>query len=169
MTIALAGNPNSGKTCLFNAITGARQHVGNYPGVTVEKKEGIRNYKGRRLNVVDLPGTYSLSAYSADEIIVRNFILDERPDVVISVVDSTNIERHLYLVTQLIELRVPLVIALNMSDLAEQRGIIFDIELLSRLLHAPIVPTVGTTGRGLSELLDAAIAVADNPPSVPED
>ncbi len=169
ITVALVGNPNSGKTCVFNAITGARQHVGNYPGVTVEKKEGVRNHKGRRMNVADLPGTYSLSAYSAEEIIVRNFIIDERPDVVVSVVDSTNIERHLYLVSQLIELQAPLVVALNMADLAEQRGTLFDIELLSRLLHAPVIHTVGTTGRGIEELLDAAVAVAEHPQHMPDD
>jgi len=167
ITIALAGNPNSGKTCVFNALTGARQHVGNYPGVTVEKKEGYRTYKGQRMRIVDLPGTYSLSAYSAEELIVRNFIMDERPDVVVDILDSSNIERHLYLTTQLIELQAPLVLALNMSDVAERNGVKFDTELLSKLLHAPAVQTVGTSGKGADALLEAAIEIAQAPREVP--
>jgi ferrous iron transport protein B len=169
ITIALAGNPNSGKTSIFNALTGARQHVGNYPGVTVEKKEGSLIYNGRCIKVVDLPGTYSLAAYSAEEIVARNFIIDERPDVVVDIVDCTNIERNLYLTTQLIELRVPLVIVLNMADVAQRKGMLFDIELLSQLLKAPIVQTIGTSGRGIERLLEAAIATARYPQSIPSD
>ncbi len=154
---ALAGNPNSGKTSIFNMLTGARQHVGNYPGVTVEKKEGICKYAGVEITFVDLPGTYSLSAYSIEELVARNFVIEERPDVVVDIIDASNIERHLYLATQLIEMNVPLVLAFNMSDMAEQRGLKFDIEQLSKLLEAAIVPTIGNKGKGKTELLDAIV------------
>jgi ferrous iron transport protein B len=160
LTVALAGNPNSGKSSLFNLLTGARQHVANYPGVTVEKKEGYCRHKDCHITVVDLPGTYSLTAYSTEELIARNFILDERPDVVVHVVDASNIERNLYLGTQLIEMEAPLVFAFNMSDLAKRRGLEFDLEQLSRLLEARIVPTVGNKGEGRTGLLDAIIATA---------
>jgi ferrous iron transport protein B len=158
--IALAGNPNSGKTTVFNAMTGAHQHVGNYPGVTVEIKEGACRYEGVKISVVDLPGTYSLSAYSAEELVARNFIFDEHPDVVVDVVDSSNIERNLYLATQLLEMNAPLVLAFNMSDVAKQRGLVFDIDMLSRLLGAPIVTMVGSKGEGIDELLRAVVAAA---------
>jgi ferrous iron transport protein B len=160
LTIALAGNPNSGKTTVFNAITGARQHVGNYPGVTVEKKTGSTTHGDIRLDVVDLPGTYSLTAYSIEEVVSRNFLLDEKPDVVIDIVDSSNLERNLYLATQLMELGVPLVLAFNMSDVAASRGFNIDEDKLSELLGVPIVNTVGHKGKGISELLDAALAAA---------
>ena len=155
--VALAGNPNSGKTSIFNMLTGARQHIGNYPGVTVEKKEGICKYKGYEITVVDLPGTYSLTAYSIEELIARNFIIEEQPDVVVDIVDTSNIERNLYLATQLIEMDVPLVLAFNMSDIARQKGLSFDIEQLSGFLEARIVPTVGNKGKGKIELLDAIV------------
>jgi len=160
ITIALAGNPNSGKSSLFNSLTGARQHVANYPGVTVERKEGYCRHKGYEIKVVDLPGTYSLTAYSAEELIARRYILEEGPDVVVDVVDASNIERNLYLGTQLIEMDAPLVFAFNMSDLAKQRGLEFNLEQLSRLLEARIVPTVGNKGEGRIALLDAVIAAA---------
>ncbi len=160
ITVAIAGNPNSGKTTIFNMLTGARQHVGNYPGVTVEKKEGLRKYAGYEMTVVDLPGTYSLTAYSIEELVARNFIIDEQPDVVVDIVDASNIERNLYLATQLIEMNVPLVLAFNMSDIAEQKGLLFDIEQLSELLEAAIVPTVGNKGKGKVELLDAIVETA---------
>lgn len=160
ITVALAGNPNSGKTTIFNMLTGAHQHVGNYPGVTVEKKEGLCRYKAHEITVVDLPGTYSLTAYSIEELVARNFIIDEQPDVVVDIVDASNIERNLYLATQLIEMNVPLVLAFNMSDIAKQRGMVFDIEQLSRLLQASIVPTVGNKAKGKTELLDAIIETA---------
>jgi len=160
ITVAMAGNPNSGKTSIFNMLTGAHQHVGNYPGVTVEKKEGRCKYKGYEITVVDLPGTYSLTAYSIEELVARNFIVEEQPDVVVDIVDASNIERNLYLATQLIELNVPLVLAFNMSDIAKQRGLVFDIEQLSRLLEAAIVPTVGNKGKGKAELLDAIVKTA---------
>ena len=161
ISIALAGNPNSGKTTVFNALTGARQQVGNYPGVTVEKKEGICRYKGREIRVVDLPGTYSLTAYSVEEVVARNFILDERPDVVVDIVDSSNIERNLYLATQLMEMNVRLVLAFNMSDIAENKGLQFDIELLSKLLGVRIIETVGNKRKGIFELVDAIFEVLD--------
>ena len=157
---ALVGNPNSGKSSLFNMITGSHQHVGNYPGVTVERKEGYCTHDGYEIQFVDLPGTYSLTAYSAEEIITRRFILEEGPDVVVDVVDASNIERNLYLGTQLIEMGVPLVLAFNMSDLAKRRGLEFDLEQLSLLLEARIVPTVGNKGEGGDALLDAIVQTA---------
>jgi len=162
--IALTGNPNVGKTTLFNALTGSRQHVGNWPGVTVEKKTGKVSRNGCEFEVVDLPGTYSLTAYSADEVIARDFILDEKPDVVVQVVDATNLERNLYLTTQLAELRTPLVIALNMADMAEAQGNPIDYRKLSGFLEIPIVRTVGTRGEGLQDLLDAAVKEAKTSP-----
>ena len=162
ITAALAGNPNSGKTSIFNQLTGARQHVGNYPGVTVEKKQGICRYKDYEITFVDLPGTYSLTAYTTEELVARNFIIDEHPDVVVDIIDASGIERNLYLATQLIELNVPLVMAFNMSDIAEQKGMVFDIEQLSRLLEAKIVKTVGNKGKGKTELLDAIIETAEH-------
>jgi ferrous iron transport protein B len=160
ITVAIAGNPNSGKTTIFNMLTGTRQHVGNYPGVTVEKKEGLCRYKGYEITFVDLPGTYSLTAYSIEELIARNFIIDEQPDVVVDIVDASNIERNLYLATQLIEMNVPLVLAFNMSDIAKQKGMVFDIEQLSKLLQSPIVLTVGNKAVGRTELLDTIIDTA---------
>jgi ferrous iron transport protein B len=160
ITVALAGNPNSGKSSLFNMLTGAHQHVGNYPGVTVEKKQGYCRHRGHVITVVDLPGTYSLTAYSTEELVARRFLLEDRPDVVVDVVDASNIERNLYLGTQLIELDAPLVFAFNMSDVAKRRGLEFDLEQLSRLLEARIVPTVGNKGEGRMALLDAVIETA---------
>ena len=161
ITVALAGNPNSGKTSIFNMLTGARQHVGNYPGVTVEKKEGLYRYAGYEIKFVDLPGTYSLTAYSIEELLARNFIIEQQPDVVVDIVDASNIERNLYLATQLIEMNAPLVLAFNMSDIAKQKGLIFDTEQLSRLLEAKIVPTVGNKGKGKTKLLNAIIETAE--------
>ncbi len=155
--VALAGNPNSGKTTIFNELTGARQHVGNYPGVTVERKEGFLHHGDIELQIVDLPGTYSLTAYSAEELVARNFIIDEKPDVVVDILDTSNLERNLYLAVQLMELGVPLVLAFNMSDMAKARGYEFDIEKLSRFFGARIVQTVGHKGAGMKELFDAII------------
>ncbi len=158
--IALAGNPNSGKTTIFNAITGARQHVANYAGVTVERKEGYFKKNGADVVVVDLPGTYSLTAYSVEEKVARDFLLDERPDVVVNVVDASNLERNLYLTVQLMELGLPVVIALNMTDVAKSRGVEIDIPRLSALLGIPIVATVGTKSQGVESLVETALAVA---------
>jgi ferrous iron transport protein B len=165
ITVALAGNPNSGKTTVFNMLTGARQHVGNYPGVTVEKKQGLCRYDEYEMTFVDLPGTYSLTAYSIEELVARAFLVDERPDVVVDVVDSSNLERNLYLATQLMEMNVPLVLAFNMSDIARQKGLLFDIRQLSRLLKAAIVRTVGNKGKGKIALLDAVVETAGRPPT----
>ncbi len=160
ITIALAGNPNSGKTTLFNSLTGSRQHVGNYPGVTVEKKAGTCRFGDTDVTFVDLPGTYSLTAYSVEELVARNFIIHEKPDVVVDVIDASNLERNLYLALQVMELGVPVVLAFNMSDVARDRGFDFDLELLSSLLGAPIVPTVGHKNIGIQELLAAAVRIA---------
>jgi ferrous iron transport protein B len=157
ITIALAGNPNSGKTTIFNNLTGARQHVGNYPGVTVERKEGRVIYKGYDIKVIDLPGTYSLTAYSPDEVVARNVIIEEKPDVVVNILDASNLERNLYLTTQLKELEVPLVLALNMMDIAEKNGINIQHNLLSQLLGVPMVTLIGTKNQGTIELLDMAL------------
>ena len=165
ITVAVAGNPNSGKTTVFNALTGARQHVGNYPGVTVDKKEGFCSHKGVQIKLVDLPGTYSLAAFSIEEVVARNFIIDEHPDVVVDIVDSSNLERNLYLATQLVEMNVPLVLAFNMTDIAQQRGMTFDNDTLGRFFNASIVPIVGTKGTGLDTLLDVIIETAENPRS----
>ncbi|MBI5570019.1 MAG: ferrous iron transport protein B [Desulfomonile tiedjei] len=163
LTVALSGNPNAGKTTIFNAITGARQHVGNWPGVTVEKKEGTTTYNGQKIHVVDLPGTYSLTAYSLEEIIARKFIVESPPDVVIDVVDASNLERNLYLAVQLLEMGAKVVIALNMIDVAQGRGIKIDVPKLSELLGVPVVSTNGKKGIGLDELLQTAIAASDAP------
>lgn len=160
IVVALAGNPNSGKTTIFNELTGARQHVGNYPGVTVERKEGFRRHGDTELQIVDLPGTYSLTAYSAEELVARNFIIDEKPDVVVDILDTSNLERNLYLAVQLMELGIPLVLAFNMSDMAKARGYEFDIEKLERFFGARIVPTVGHKGAGMKELLDVIVLTA---------
>jgi ferrous iron transport protein B len=160
-TIALAGNPNSGKSTVFNALTGARQHVGNWPGKTVEKKEGVCKRDGYEIQVVDLPGTYSLTAYSLEEVITRDYIIEEKPDVVIDVVDAANLERNLYLAIQILELSAPLVIALNMSDIADSRGLRIDTEMLAQGLNGtPVVSTVANKGKGIDELLQAAARVA---------
>lgn len=167
-TIALAGNPNAGKTTIFNSLTGARQHVGNYPGVTVEKKEGYVEYKGYEIKVIDLPGTYSLTAYSPDEVVARNVIIEEKPDLIVNIVDASNLERNLYLTVQLKELEVPLVIAMNMADMAESAGLEIDYSLLRQLLGAYIVRTVGTREEGIRELLDAVIEVFEKKERIPE-
>ena len=160
--IALAGNPNCGKTTMFNALTGANQYVGNWPGVTVEKKEGKLKSKKVKEEVVvtDLPGIYSLSPYTLEEVVSRDYLLKENPDVIVDLVDATNIERNLYLTTQLIETGVPVVIALNMADLLEKRGIKIDVARLSMLLDCPIVETSALKGEGLDKLIDEAIRTA---------
>ena len=159
---ALAGNPNCGKTTMFNALTGANQYVGNWPGVTVEKKEGRLKdrKKGEEIIVTDLPGIYSLSPYTLEEVVSRNYLLDENPDVIIDLVDATNIERNLYLTTQLLETGIPVVIALNMADLVEKRGLKIDSSRLSMVLGCPVVETSALKKTGLSELIDVALKVA---------
>ena len=162
LKIALAGNPNSGKTSIFNNLTGARQHVGNWPGVTVEKKEGTCKYNGYEITVIDLPGTYSLTAYSIEELVARDFVIKEKPDVVVDIVDASNLERNLYLTTQFKELGAKVVIALNMSDVAEKNGMNIDAKNMSHLLGAAVIPTVGHKNRGMKELLEAVVNTAEN-------
>lgn len=155
-TVAFAGNPNSGKTTLFNELTGARQHVGNYPGVTVEKKQGTYVYNGYKMSIVDLPGTYSLTAYSLEEVVVRDFLVNEKPRVVINIVDASNLERNLYLSLQFMEMGIPICIALNMIDVAKNRGIEINEKKLSELLGIPVTPTIARNGQGKIELMNAA-------------
>ncbi len=160
--VALAGNPNCGKSTIFNALTGSHQHVGNWPGKTVEKKEGIFYVGEHRLELVDLPGTYSLTAYSLEEVIARDYVILEQPDVVISVIDATNLERNLYLTIQILELGVPVIIALNMADLAESRGIRIDEPRLSKAFQAPIVRTIASDGKGIGALVETILQTVKN-------
>ena len=166
MRIALAGNPNSGKTTLFNQLTGASAHVGNYPGVTVEKKEGVYKKGSEKVTVIDLPGIYSLSPYSPEEVVAREVILDEKPDVIINIVDATNLERNLYMSTQLLETDTPVVIALNMIDSAEKRGLIIDCDKMSKEIGVPVVAISALKNRGVKELMEVAIS-AGKEKSVP--
>ncbi|MCK5516813.1 MAG: ferrous iron transport protein B [Desulfobulbaceae bacterium] len=160
LKIALAGNPNAGKTTLFNQLTGARQQVGNYPGITVDHKEGFTLHNGERITIVDLPGTYSMTAYSAEELVARDYLVNEKPDVIIDIVDSSNLERNLYLTCQFFELGVPLVIALNMIDVAKDRGIEIKIKKLEQLLDVPIIPIIARSGFGKEDLLETAVRTA---------
>lgn len=162
--VGLAGNPNSGKTTLFNALAGTRHHVANYPGVTVEKKEGLCRHGDAAIQIVDLPGTYSLTAYSTEELIARHFIFDEHPDVVVDVLDASNLERHLYLATQLMEMQVPLVLVFNMSDVAKSKGLEFDIEQMQVLLGVRIVEIVASKKQGITDLLDVIVRFAGQKP-----
>jgi ferrous iron transport protein B len=162
LSIALAGNPNSGKTTIFNNMTGTRQKVGNWPGVTVEKKEGHIKKSGYDLKIIDLPGTYSLTPFSIEEIVARNFVLEERPDVVIDIIDASNLERSLYLATQLREIDCKVLFALNMADVAQTRGIKIDEKKLSDLLDVPVVFTVGNKNKGIDTLLEKAIELAES-------
>lgn len=157
ISVALIGNPNCGKTSLFNFVSGAHERVGNYSGVTVDAKEGHAEYKGYNLNLVDLPGTYSLSAYSPEELFVRKQIIEKTPDVIINVIDTSNLERNLYLTTQLIDMHVRMVVALNMFDETEQRGDHVDVERLSELFGVPMVPTIFTTGKGVDDLFQQVV------------
>ncbi|MCF8094620.1 MAG: ferrous iron transport protein B [Desulfobacteraceae bacterium] len=166
--IALAGNPNSGKTTIFNHLTGTRQKVGNWPGVTVEKKVGDIEKFGSLLKIIDLPGTYSLTPFSIEEIVARDFILEENPDVVIDIIDASNLERSLYLANQLRELDCKVIFALNMADLARSRGYKIDKERLSELLGVPVVFTVGNKGQGIEDLLKVAIEHAESGQDIPE-
>lgn len=150
--VALAGNPNVGKSVIFNALTGARQKVGNWPGVTVEKKEGICKYKDIEFYIVDLPGIYGFTANSIDEKIARDYILHEKPDVVVNIVDASNIERNLYLTMQLIEMEANVVVALNKMDLAKLKGYKIDVRKLSKELGLPVIPMVAVKNEGIEEL-----------------
>lgn len=164
--IALAGNPNSGKTTLFNALTGSNQFVGNWPGVTVEKKEGkLKNHKD--VTIMDLPGIYSLSPYTLEEVVARNYLINERPDVILNIVDGTNIERNLYLTTQLTELGIPVVMAVNMMDIVNKNGDIIDAEKIGKSLGCEVVEISALKGTGIKEAADKAVALAENKASYP--
>lgn len=169
--VGLIGNPNVGKSVIFNNLTGSKQHIGNWPGKTVEKKEGHCIYKGEKvyceykgkkvkdvdLNIVDLPGTYSLTARSIDELIARDFIIEEKPDVIVHIVDASNLERNLYLTLLLLEFEASVVIALNMIDIAKDKGYAIDVEKLSKLLGIPVIPTVAPKKKGMTELVEAIV------------
>jgi ferrous iron transport protein B len=157
--MALAGNPNSGKTTLFNVMTGARHHVGNWPGKTVERRSGTVQHGDHTINIVDLPGAYSLSATSPEEIIARDYLIDDRPDVVVIVIDASHLERNLFLAAQILEFGTPAVLALNMTDVAAAAGIQLDIETLANRLGIPVVPLVASKRQGIGSLLDAVVAV----------
>lgn len=164
-TIAVAGNPNSGKSTLINAIAGTRLHVGNWPGVTVEKKEALFEFEGKKIRLVDLPGTYSLSPYTQEEIIARDYLVHEKPEVIVNVVDATNLERNLYLTVQMMELGIPIVMALNIYDEAEQKGYKIDSKAIGAILGITVVCTVATGKIGLNELMKAALDRAEKPSS----
>jgi ferrous iron transport protein B len=164
ITVAVAGNPNAGKSTLINAIAGTRLHVGNWPGVTVEKKEAFFNYNGERIRLVDLPGTYSLSPYTQEEIVARDYLVHERPDLIINVVDSTNLERNLYLTVQLLELGIPVVMALNIFDEAEAKGYKIDIPAIEKMLGISVIPTAATKKSGLDQLLTTVLKTAEKGP-----
>src|SRR3989339_1780343 len=155
MKVAIAGNPNCGKTSIFNSLVGAHRHVGNYPGVTVEKQTGFVTLNQVTIELVDLPGTYSLTAYAEDELIARNFLINEKPDLIINVIDTLNFERNLNLTVQLLELEIPLIIVLNMFDLARDRGIKIDVKRLENMLNVPIVACIGHKKSGLFPLREA--------------
>ncbi|MDD4138383.1 MAG: FeoB small GTPase domain-containing protein, partial [Methanoregula sp.] len=162
--VALAGNANVGKSATFNQLTGVDQEIGNWPGKTVERAEGLLQYRGRRIRVIDLPGIYSISALSTEEQISREFIAHDNPDVVVNVVDATSLERNLFFTLQLTELESPLILAVNQMDLAAQKGIAVDLKKLSRILGIPVVPTVAIQGKGIAELSDAIIAATRSRP-----
>ena len=159
ITVAIAGNPNCGKTALFNTLTGGRQRVSNWPGVTVERRSGVCRHRGYEFEVVDLPGTYSLSPLTPDQLIARDYIVSGSPDVIVNIVDGSNLERNLYLTTQLLELGLPIVVAINMMDVVEKRGDVIETEALSVLLGCPVVPVVAVRKRGRDELLEAVVRV----------
>ena len=165
--IALAGNPNCGKTTLFNALTGANQFVGNWPGVTVEKKEG-KLKKHNDVVIMDLPGIYSLSPYTLEEVVARNYLIQERPDVILNIIDGTNLERNLYLTTQLTELGIPVVIAINMMDVVKKNGDKINIEELSKQLGCKVVEISALKGTGITEVAQAAVQAAKDTNTVPQ-
>ncbi|MFX1515358.1 MAG: ferrous iron transport protein B, partial [Promethearchaeota archaeon] len=162
MKIALAGNPNVGKTVIFNALTGSHQHVANFPGCTVEHKEGKCSFAGNLITVIDLPGTYSLSSFSEDELVSREYLINDKPDLIINVIDASNLERNLFLTIQLLELKQPIVIALNMLDIAKSKGFEINVENLRKILDVPIIPMVATKSEGLVELLNMVLEYSKN-------
>ena len=163
-SIAVVGNPNAGKSTLFNRLTGLRQRIGNYPGVTVERHSGRMRLKSGEVTVVDLPGTYSLTAYSMEELVARDYLVNEKPALVINIVDASNLERNLLLCLQFMEMGLPVVLALNMMDVARKRGIQIDAQELSKRLGCPVVPVVASRSEGVGSLKDAVMAA--EPPNV---
>ena len=164
-TIALAGNANVGKSVTFNQLTGVDQIIGNWPGKTVERAEGLLQYKGKRIRVIDLPGIYSFSTYSMEELVSRDFIALERPDAVVNVIDASALERNLFFTIQLFELAPPLLISVNQIDLAEKKGITVDTEKLAELLGVAVIPTVAIKGKGIATLTDAILDLAQRRPT----
>lgn len=163
LTLALAGNPNAGKSTIFNALTGLHQHVGNWPGKTVEKRVGVCHHGALTLDIVDLPGTYSLTAYSPEELVAREYIVHAHPDAVIVVIDATNLERNLYLAVQILELGVPVVVALNMMDGLRAGGGSIELNALSQALaNAPVIPTAANRGEGIEQLIQTAVQTANH-------
>ncbi len=160
LTVALAGNPNTGKSSIFNLLTGAKQHVGNWPGKTVARSEGSFDHDDQSIQIVDLPGTYSLNASSPEEMIARDYLVSGEPDAVIVVVDAANLERNLYLSVQVLETGIPTILVLNMTDVAISRGIVVDATELSIRLGIPVVSMVARSGEGLEDLKDAVVAIA---------
>ena len=156
LTFAIAGNPNAGKTTLFNALTGSTAHVGNWPGVTVDKREGSYKKGNEPINIVDLPGIYSLSPYTPEEVVARNFLLDEKPDCIVNIVDATNLERNLYLTTQLMELDVPIVVALTMTDVLDKNGDRIDVRALERRIGVAVVEISALKGTNIDLLMTRA-------------
>ena len=166
LTIALAGNPNAGKTTVFNRLTGSRQHTGNWPGKTIERKSGRYKHAGTLVEVVDLPGTYSLTAYSEEEIVARDFLLEGDADLVVVVVDASNLERNLYLAVQILEMQIPVLIALNMSDMAESLGIEIDVDILSKGLgDIPVIRMAAAQGEGIEALKEAILLHMNQSPT----
>ena len=165
--IALAGNPNCGKTTLFNALTGSNQYVGNWPGVTVEKKEG--KFKAdKEVSITDLPGIYSLSPYTLEEVVARNYLIGERPDVILNIIDGTNLERNLYLTTQLVELGIPVVIAINMMDVVQKNGDHIDTQALSKHLGCKVIEISALKGTGVQQAAEAAVQAAEQAAAMPQ-
>jgi ferrous iron transport protein B len=162
ITVALAGNPNSGKSTIFNRLTGSNQPVGNYPGTTVKKTESFKKYKGYNINFIDLPGTYSLSSYSDDEVVAGDFLLKEKPDIIVNVIDSANMERNLYLFTQIVELDIPVIMVLNMLDILKSHGKTVDIKVMSDILRVPVLATFASKGIGVVDILDCIINLCEN-------
>ncbi len=160
ITVAVAGQPNAGKSTIFNMLTGSRQHVANYPGVTVEKRTGKYVYRGTTVTLVDLPGTYSLTSYSKEEKIARDYLLHEKPHLILNIVDAANLERNLYLTFQLAEMEMPMVVALNMIDVAEDHGLAVNADIIASFLGMPVIPTVGKKKKGGDELREAIRAAS---------
>ncbi len=161
ISIVLAGQGNTGKSAVFNFLTGLHQHIGNWAGKTIEKFEGTLFYKGYTVDVLDLPGIYSLTTYSVEEVISREYIINQKPDFVINIIDSTNLERNLIFTLQLLELECPIILVLNMIDLAKKKGITIDYQKFQSIINAPVIPTIASRGTGLTDIIDKAIELKE--------